>query len=208
MRTVVKPFSWSHKGIKHEYLYIEDAKGIVFLVQMGVIEIHSWGAPVNRIDYPDRLVIDLDPDDSIEFEAVKLSAQDVRARLKAEGLKSYVRCTGGKGLHIVAPLPGMLKWPAVKTFAAGIAADMVAAAPEAYVATMSKAKRKGKIFIDHFRNDYTATAIADYSIRARPGAPVAVPLRWEELRDLKSANAFTLNDVLDRIQKTKPIVAT
>ena len=208
MRTMVKPFSWTHKGTKHEYMYIEDVRGIVFLIQMGVIEIHPWGAPFNRIDYPDRLIFDLDPDEAVDFEAVKLSALDVRARLKAKGLKSYVKCTGGKGLHIIAPLPGKQKWPEIKAFSAAVAADMVAAAPEAYVATMTKAKRKGKIFVDYFRNDYTATAIADYSVRARPGAPVAVPLRWEELRDLKSANAFTIEDVLRRIDKAKPVVPT
>ena len=208
MRTVVKPFAWTHNGTKHEYLYVEDVRGIVFLIQMGVIEIHPWGAPYNRIDYPDRLIFDLDPDEAVDFEAVKLAAQDVRARLKANGLKSYVKCTGGKGLHVISPLPGRQKWPEVKAFTAGIAADMVKAAPEAYVATMTKAKRKGKIFVDYFRNDYTATAIADYSVRARPGAPVAVPLRWEELRDLKSPNAFTMDDVLHRIDKHKPIIAT
>jgi bifunctional non-homologous end joining protein LigD len=205
MRTVVKPFSWAHKGTKHEYLYVEDVKGIVFLVQMGVIEFHPWGAPAARIDYPDRLVFDLDPDEGIDFEAVKLAARDVRARLTAKGLKSYVKCTGGKGLHVVAPLEGKRKWPEVKAFTAAIAADMVKAAPEAYVATMTKAKRKGKIFVDYFRNDYTATAIADYSVRARPGAPVAVPLHWDELDDLKSAHDFSINDVLERIDHAKPI---
>ncbi len=208
MRTVVKPFAWTHKGTKHEYLYVEDVKGIVFLVQMGVIEIHPWGAPVNNIDYPDKLIFDLDPDEAVDFEAVKLAAQDVRARLKAHNLKSYVKCTGGKGLHVVSPLAGTSKWPEVKAFTASIAADMVKAAPEAYVATMTKAKRKGKIFVDYFRNDYTATSIADYAVRARAGATVAVPLHWSELKGLKSAHDFTMEDVLHRIAKEKPVVAT
>jgi bifunctional non-homologous end joining protein LigD len=114
------------------------------------------------------------------------------------GLESVLKCTGGKGLHVTTPLCGKDKWPAVKSFAASVAAEMVAAAPEAYIATMSKAKRTGKIFIDYFRNDYTATAIADYAVRARPGAPVAAPVEWSELRNLKSPSQFTMKDVLKR----------
>src|SRR5690242_18786824 len=102
------------------------------------------------------------------------------------------------------PSPVRTKWAAVKSFAGSLANEMVAAAPEAYVATMSKAKRTGKIFIDYFRNDYTATAIADYSVRARPGAPVAVPLAWDELSRLKSPDAFSMKDVLKRLQKHQP----
>jgi bifunctional non-homologous end joining protein LigD len=96
------------------------------------------------------------------------------------------------------------RWPAVKAFGAAVAGEMVSAAPEAYIATMRKAKRTGKIFIDYFRNDYTATAIADYGVRARPGAPVAVPLAWEELKGLKSASTFTMKDVLKRLENQKP----
>ena len=136
---------------------------------------------VDAIDYPDRMIFDLDPAPDVPFEAVKLAAQDLRQRLQQKGLESVLKCTGGKGLHVTVPLAGKDKWPVVKSFAASLAEEMVAAAPEAYVATMSKAKRTGKIFIDYFRNDYTATAIADYAVRARPGAPVALPLEWKEL---------------------------
>ena len=131
---------------------------------------------------PDRLIFDLDPAPDVPFEALKLAAQDLRQRLKHKGLESLLKCTGGKGLHVTVPLAGKDNWPAVKSFAAALAEEMVAATPEAYVATMSKAKRTGKIFIDYFRNDYTATAIADYAVRARPGAPVALPLDWNELK--------------------------
>lgn len=203
MKNYVKPFPWDHKGNAHEYLYIEDAKGLVFLAQMGVIEMHPWGSPVKRIDYPDRLIFDLDPDEGVDFEAVKLGAMDVRARLKALGIDSFVKTTGGKGLHITVPLDGKTKWPAAKEWAAGFADRMVAAVPDAYIATMSKAKRKGKIFIDYFRNDYTATAIADYSVRARKGAAVATPIRWEELKSLKSAAEFDMDAVLARLKKKK-----
>lgn len=200
----VQPFKFQHKGKSYEYLYIEDEKGLLEVIQMGAIEIHPWGSPVDAIDYPDRMIFDLDPAPDVPFDALKLAAQDVRQRLKKRGLESSLKCTGGKGLHVTVALAGKDKWPEVKEFAGELAHEMVAAAPQAYVATMTKSKRTGKIFIDYFRNDYTATAIADYGVRARPGAPVAVPLAWDELKGLKSANAFTLKDVLKRLKNRKP----
>ena len=199
----IHPFEFRHKGKRYEYLYIEDEKGLLEVVQMGAIEIHPWGARIDTIDYPDRLIFDLDPATDVPFEALKLAAQDLKQRLQHQGLQSFLKCTGGKGLHITAPLAGKDKWPMVKAFAASIAKEMVTAAPEAYIATMSKAKRPGKIFIDYFRNDYTATAIADYAVRARPGAPVAVPLEWNELKSLESASQFTMKDVLKRLKNEK-----
>jgi bifunctional non-homologous end joining protein LigD len=200
----VHPFEFRHKGKKYEYLYIEDEKGLLEIVQMGGIEIHPWGSSIDAIDYPDRLIFDLDPAPEVPFEALRLAAQDLRQRLKRHGLESTLKCTGGKGLHVTIALAGKDCWEEVKEFGASVAAEMVSDAPEAYVATMSKAKRTGKIFIDYFRNDYTATAIADYGVRARPGAPVAVPLEWDELKALKSANAFTMKDVLKRVKSRKP----
>ena len=196
----IKQFTFRHKGKKYEYLYIEDERGLLEVVQMGGIELHPWGAPVDAIDYPDRMIFDLDPAPDVPFEAVKLAAQDLRQRLKHKGLESALKCTGGKGLHVTVPLAGRDKWPVVKSFAASLAEEMVAATPQAYVATMSKAKRTGKIFIDYFRNDYTATAIADYAVRARPGAPVALPLEWRELKGLTSGSQFTMKDVLARVK--------
>ena len=200
----VKPFRWKHKGKSHEYLYIENEKGLIEFVQMGAIELHPWGAPVNSIDYPDRLIFDLDPDEQVPFEAVKLAARDLRRRLKAKGLESFLKCTGGKGLHVTVPLAEKDNWEKVKSFGAAVAEEMVQDVPEAYVSTMSKAKRRGKIFVDYFRNDYTATSIADFAVRARPGAPVAVPLEWKELGTLRSANQFTIRDVLKRLKKLPP----
>jgi len=200
----VQPFKFRHKGKNYEYLYIDDEKGLLELIQMGAIEIHPWGASVDAIDCPDRMIFDLDPAPDVPFEALKLAAQDVRQRLKRRGLESSLKCTGGKGLHVTVTLAGKDKWPEVKRFAGAFANEMVVAAPQAYVATMTKAKRTGKIFIDYFRNDYTATAVADYGVRARPGAPVAVPLSWNELAGLKSANAFTIKDVLKRLNNRKP----
>jgi len=200
----VKPFKFRHKGKNYEYLYIEDVKGLIEIVQMGAIEIHPWGASVDNIDHPDRLIFDLDPAPDVPFEAVKLAALDLRKRLKRKGLEAMLKCTGGKGLHVTVPLAEKADWESVKTFAAALAHEMVAEVPSAYVATMTKARRNGKIFIDFFRNDYTATAIADYAVRARPGAPVALPLSWKELDDLESASQFTMKDVLARLKRKKP----
>jgi bifunctional non-homologous end joining protein LigD len=200
----VKPFPFRHKGKSYEYLYIDDAKGLLEIVQMGAIEIHPWGATVDAIDYPDRMIFDLDPAPDLPFEAVRLAAKDLRQRLKHKGLDAMLKCTGGKGLHVTVPLAENDEWQAVKGFASALAEEMVAAAPSAYIATMSKAKRSGKIFIDFFRNDYTATAIADFAVRARPGAPVALPLTWKELEDVESPGQFTMKDVLARIKRKKP----
>ncbi len=200
----VQTFEFRNKGKKYEYLYIEDEKGLLEVVQMGAVELHPWGATIDSIDYPDRMIFDLDPAPDVPFEAVKLAAQDLRQRLQKRGLQSLLKCTGGKGLHVTVPLAGKDNWDAVKTFAGSLAQEMVLATPEAYIATMTKAKRTGKIFIDYFRNDYTATAIADYGVRARPGAPVALPLDWKELKTLKSASQFTMKDVLKRMNGKKP----
>jgi bifunctional non-homologous end joining protein LigD len=197
----IRTFDFQHKGKKYEYLYIEDEKGLIEVIQMGSIELHPWGATVDSIDYPDRMIFDLDPAPELPFEAVKLAAQDLRRHLESKGLESVLKCTGSKGLHVTVPLAAKDKWAEVKAFAGSVADEMVAATPEAYVATMSKAKRAGKIFIDYFRNDYTATAIADYSVRARPGAPVALPIEWKELKTLKSASQFTIQEVMKRMGK-------
>jgi bifunctional non-homologous end joining protein LigD len=200
----IKPFRWKHKGKTYEYLYIDNAKGLIELAQMGAIELHPWGAKVGKIGYPDRLIFDLDPDEAVPFDAVKMAAKDLRKRLKKKGLESYLKCTGGKGLHVSVPLAEKNNWKEVKDFCAGIAETMVSEVPAAYIATMSKTKRKGKIFIDYFRNDYTATAIGHYSVRARAGAPVAAPLEWRELDRLRSASQFTMSDVLKRLKKRPP----
>jgi bifunctional non-homologous end joining protein LigD len=202
----VRPFEFQNKGKTYEYLYLEDERGLMEVVQMGAVELHPWGASIDSIDCPDRMIFDLDPAPEVPFEALKLGAQDLRQRLHRKGLESSLKCTGGKGLHVTVPLAAKDSWATVKRFAAAVADEMVAAAPEAYVATMSKAKRTGRIFIDYFRNDYTATAIADYAVRARPGAPVALPIDWKELKDLESAGQFTMKGVLARLKRTKKAV--
>jgi bifunctional non-homologous end joining protein LigD len=168
---------------------------------MGALELHPWGASIDSIDYPDQMIFDLDPAPEVPFEAVKLAALDLRRRLQHGGIDSILKCTGGKGLHVTVPLAAKDKWDAVKAHAGALADEMVAATPQAYVATMSKTKRAGKIFIDYFRNYYTATAIANYSVRARPGIPVALPLQWGELNELKSGSQFSMKDVLERMTR-------
>jgi len=195
----VLPFDWRYKGRRYQYIYIQDAKGLMEMVQMGVLEIHPWGATVKDVHHPDRMIFDFDPDPAIPFSAVKKAARELRARLKKKGLESRVKCTGGKGLHVIVPIKPVHAWAEVKAWAARMAQDMVADAPDLYVATMTKAKRKNKIFIDYFRNDHTATAVAAYSLRARPGAPVAFPVAWEALSRLKAGNSFTIRNSLKRL---------
>jgi bifunctional non-homologous end joining protein LigD len=202
--TDVKPFKWQHKGTLHDYFYTETTAGLLQMVQMGTLEFHPWGTRYDNMDCPEWAIFDLDPDEAVPFEAVKLAALDLKRRLAAEGLQSFLRCTGGKGLHVVVPLAGLDHWAKVKAWCEGLAAQMVKEVPAAYVATMTKAVRHGKIFIDFFRNDYTATAVADFSVRARPGTSVAVPLEWRDLKSLKAASQFSMDDVLRRIKRKPP----
>jgi bifunctional non-homologous end joining protein LigD len=198
----VHPFEFTHKGRKYQYLYIDDERGLLELVQMSVVEIHPWGARIDNIDSPDQMIFDLDPAPDVNFETVKAAATELRQRLRKRGLDCTLKCTGGKGLHVTVPLAARNTWREVKDFAATIVDEMVKANPKAYIATMSKAKRAGRIFLDYFRNDYTATAIADFSVRARPGTPVALPIEWRELKSLTSADQFSIGDVLARLKKT------
>src|SRR4029078_5528227 len=154
-----------------------------------------------KVQMPDRMIFELDPDLSVPFSDVKNAALEVKKRLQKTGLQSLLKCTGGKGLHIVVPLAPTNRWEEVKRWASGLAHQMGEQAPARYVATITKSKRKGKILIDYFRNDYTATGIASYSLRARPGAPVAVPLEWRELPRLRSGNQFDMDAVLKRIRR-------
>ena len=199
--TQVYPFLWKYKGRSYNYIYVKDVMGIMQMIQMGVIEIHPWGATIDNIHRPDRMIFDLDPDPSIPFSTVKHAAREIRARLQKAGLESALKCTGGKGLHLVVPLMPTRSWHDIKAWASAFAHTMVRESPDQYVATITKSKRKGKILIDFFRNDYTATSIASYSLRARAGAPVSVPLEWRELTRLESASQFGMDVVLKRIQR-------
>lgn len=184
------------------YLYLSDVGGLIALVQMGVLEIHPWGARIDRPDRPDRVIFDLDPGEGLGFADVAEAAREVRTFLEKLGLRSFLKATGGKGLHVVLPIERRHDWAEAKRFAKTVAEGLAGATPEKYLTRVSKAARRGKIFIDYLRNDPTATAIAPYSSRARPGATVAMPLAWDDLRKGLDPAAFTVETAPDHIRKT------
>lgn len=185
------------------YVGVDNVEGLVTLVQLGVLEIHPWGSRADRLDRPDRLVFDLDPGEGVGWSAIVDAAHRLRQRLEDLELISYVRTTGGKGLHVVAPLVRRAGWDEVKAFARDVARGFARRDPDRFVATASKAERRGRIFIDYLRNDRGATSIATYSTRARPGAPVATPLRWDELADLPRPDHYTIDNVRGRLKKLR-----
>jgi bifunctional non-homologous end joining protein LigD len=181
-------------GASEDYLYVSDMAGIIRCVQMGTIEFHGWGAPTTDVEYPDRMIFDLDPDEGLDFEQVKCAAREIRGHLADIGLVSFAMVSGGKGVHVVVPLTPGHSWDVHKEFARRFAEAMSLAEPDRFVATMSKARRKGRIFIDWLRNQRGSTAVLPYSARARPNAPVAVPVEWHELDGLTDAHPFTIDD--------------
>lgn len=183
------------KGEPFEALYVEDREGLASTAQVSALEIHIAGARLDRPDLADRIVFDLDPDETVPFSTVRDAAFEVRDALAALELESFALLTGGKGVHVVAPVARKRGWDEIAAFARGLAERFADADPERFVATMTKAKRVGKIFIDHFRNARAATAIAPYSLRARPGAPVACPVTWDELKTTERADAATIGDL-------------
>jgi bifunctional non-homologous end joining protein LigD len=183
-----------------EVLAVRDIRGIVGLVQAGVLEIHPWGATLAAIETPDRMIFDFDPSADVPWPDVLAGAREVRERLKAQRLESFVKTTGGKGLHVVVPLAPGAEWAAVKAFAHELAEAMEADSPGRYLTKASKAERKGRIFIDYLRNTRGATAVAAYSTRARPGAPVSTPLAWDELSDDLRSDHFTVRTLPDRLR--------
>src|SRR5690606_822753 len=186
-------------GDVQPYLYVASRAGFVAAAQMGTIEFHIWGSRVDRLEKPDRLVFDLDPDESLAFSEVRRAAETVRDLLERVGLRSTPVLTGGKGVHVCVPLKRFTSWETLKIFARTVAELLAHSEPERFTANMSKARRRGRIFIDWLRNERGATAIAPYSVRARPGAGVATPLTWKELSTVESADAFHIADVLPRL---------
>ncbi|MBX9897531.1 MAG: DNA ligase D [Qipengyuania sp.] len=181
-------------GGNEDYLYVEDAAGLLQCVQMGTIEFHGWGSRSTDVEAPDRMIFDLDPDEGLDFGDVKSAAEHIRDRLSDLGLVSFAMLSGGKGVHVVAPLDPGHSWEVHKDFARRFAEALSLAEPERFIATMSKAKRKEKIFIDWLRNQRGSTAVLPYSARAREGAPVAAPIAWGELREMANAHPFSIGD--------------
>lgn len=188
------------KEEKRRYIVVDDLNGLISLVQLGALEFHPWGCRADKVEKPDRMIFDLDPDEGMSWKRIKNAARELRELLEDElDLRCFLRTSGGKGLHLVVPLVRTSGWDELKSFAAEVARTLASRSPDQYVTTMSKSKRKGRIFIDYFRNSRGATAICTYSTRARRGAPVAVPLRWEELSALQSADTYTVENIFRRL---------
>jgi bifunctional non-homologous end joining protein LigD len=188
-------------GEKEQYFYVTDVAGIVGGVQMNVFEFHIWGCRTDQIEKPDRIVFDLDPDVGLDFEDVRFAAFDIRDRMAALGLETFPMLSGGKGIHVIAPLTRRADWVETKAFCKGFAASLEADAPERYVSNMAKAKRKGRIFVDYLRNERGSTAISPYSTRARDKAPVAAPITWKEAKAVAGANIYTVETMPARAKK-------
>jgi bifunctional non-homologous end joining protein LigD len=191
------------KGKVEPYITLNTAEALAGLAQIGVLEVHPWGSRNEDLERPDRLIFDLDPDESLAWKVLAKAASEVRSRLKKIGLESFLKTTGGKGLHIVAPIQPKLEWPAIKEFAHSFVSAMEKASPELYLTKMTKSARKGKIYLDYLRNERGATSVAPYSPRARVGAPVSMPLGWSELK-LAERPVFRVADFAewrDRLKK-------
>jgi bifunctional non-homologous end joining protein LigD len=184
----------AEKGKRVTHVVIDDSAGLLALVQLGVLEIHTGGARARDPERPDLLVFDLDPDPEVAWERVMGAAHLLRDLFGHLGLETFLKTTGGKGLHVCVPILPERSWSEIEPFCRGVAHTMVRAAPDRFVATMSKQKRKGKIFVDYVRNNRGASFIAPYSTRARPGAPLAVPIAWEELTAEIRSHPYTLKD--------------
>jgi bifunctional non-homologous end joining protein LigD len=185
------------------YVTVDSLPGLISLIQIGVLEFHTWGSRSDRLEYPDRLTFDLDPDPDLPWKQLIDAARTMRLRLADLGLCAFVKTTGGKGLHVVVPIARRNRWEEIKEFCKKVAESMVREAPELYTSTMSKAKRKRKIFIDYLRNTRGATSVAAYSTRARPGAPVSTPLRWEELSSEIRSDHFTVRNLPEQLSRLK-----
>jgi bifunctional non-homologous end joining protein LigD len=186
-----------------EYLIADDVAGAVGLVQMGIVEIHTWNSDIARVEQPNRLVFDLDPGDAVPWPRVIEAARHVRAALESLDLQSFVKTTGGVGLHVVVPLQPRADWSDCLAFARRIAGFLARAAPDAYMTDFSRAGRAARILIDYLRNNRTNTSVAAYSTRARPHLPASVPLAWRELTPSLDPAAFTAATVPQRLARLR-----
>lgn len=188
-------------GSIEDYLYFDDVRGLLACVQMGTIEFHGWGSKVQKVEYPDRLVFDLDPDVGLDFTRVKEAAVTLRQLLEGLGLKSWPLLSGGKGIHVVVPLDASKDWDTVKDFAERFSRAISEAEPEMFTANIRKVQRKGRIFLDWLRNQRGATAVMPYSARGREGAPVAAPIAWDELDEYESGGHFSIRDADELLER-------
>jgi bifunctional non-homologous end joining protein LigD len=184
---------------EHDVIAVENLGELISLVQSGALEIHVRGSRLDALEMCDRIVFDLDPGEGVTWQDIAAAARETRDRLKAEKLESFVKLSGGKGVHVMLP-HAPVDWDAAKAFAQRIALAMAADSPQRFVGKMTKALRRGKIFIDYFRNSREATSVAAYSTRSRPGAPVSLPLPWEQLSKVKAANQFTVLNLKKHIR--------
>jgi bifunctional non-homologous end joining protein LigD len=190
-------------GRTEAYLYVESVEQIVACAKLQTVEFHGWGSRAGSVETPDRLVIDLDPDPELGFEAVKSAAFQVRRSFEAVGLESFAMITGGKGIHIVVPLEPAAEWDEVREFAKAFCTALGEAAPERFTVALPKPQRRGRIFLDFLRNQRTATAIQPYSARVRAGMSVAAPVDWDELDDIDRSDALSIADVELLLRRAK-----
>lgn len=191
------------KSGEEEYLYLKNSTGLLSLPQMGVLEIHPWGSTIKHLEKPDMIIFDLDPAPDVTWKKVVKGAFEIRKYLAELDLISFVKTTGGKGLHVVVPIKPQYEWEEVKEFTHAFVDIIVAQSPELYVGKMSKEKRKGKIFLDYLRNQRGATAVAPYSTRAREKAPVSTPVHWDELTGSIKDTFFTIKTLEKHLQTQK-----
>ena len=190
-------------GHEEPYLYIDTPDGLMTCVQVGTIEFHGWGARIEDVEKADRLVFDLDPDVGLDFENVRTAAFHFREILQSIGLETFPMLTGGKGVHVIAPLVPRAEWPEVKDFAHRLAQAVAQSDPEHFTAALPKAQRKNRIFVDYLRNQRGATAVMPYSARAREGAPVAVPITWKEMETIDKPSHFSIADSAQLLKRAK-----
>lgn len=188
---------------KEPYVFVDRLPALIALVQLGVVEFHVWNSRVSDVESPDQIVFDLDPGEGVSFERVVEAAREVRDRLQALGLVPFLKTTGGKGLHVIAPIEPTHGWDVVAGFAKLLAQRMARSEPERYTAKLSRSKRGGRIFVDYLRNGRNANQVAPFSTRARPAATVSVPLRWDELRPSLDPGRYTVPTVLRRLRSLK-----
>src|ERR1700722_4304467 len=181
--------------------YGDDADGLMTCVQMGTIEFHGWGARIEDIEKADRLVFDLDPDERLDFEAVREAAFQFRDILKSMGLETFPMVTGGKGVHVIAPLTPRAEWPQVKDFALRLAQFVAQDDPKRFTSALPNAQRRGRIFVDYLRNQRGATAVVPYSARARAGAPISAPISWTEMKTIETPAHFHIGNGPEMVRR-------